>query len=341
MKSGIAILILIFFSVIHTSELFYIPAHWPKPVYNFTKNPLIQAKVNLGRVLFYDPKLSKDYSISCASCHSPFSAFAHTDHDLSHGIHDRIGTRNAPALMNLAWQDVFMWDGAINHLDMQALAPISHPAEMGNSLDTVVQRLNNDKMYNSLFTAAYGNPDATGEKTLKAISQFMLTLISADSKYDRVMRKIDTFTLQENNGYRLFRKHCEACHKEPLFTSFGFANNGLKVDTTLVDVGRAKVSLNENDLYKFKIPTLRNIEYTYPYMHDGRYKKLSQVLNHYTKDIQSSSTLAPQLLNPIVITSNEKVDIISFLLTLSDKEFVFNKKFQYPKEIIDSFSVNK
>jgi cytochrome c peroxidase len=173
---------------INKVHLFSVPPHWPKPSYDFRKNPLNAQKVELGRSLFYDPLLSKNNQISCASCHSPFTAFTHVDHDLSHGIDDRIGTRNSPALMNLAWHTSFMWDGAINHLDMQALAPISHPDEMGENIESVVKKLQHTKSYPSLFQHAFGDSVITGEHTLKAISQFMLTLVSSNSKYDSVMR---------------------------------------------------------------------------------------------------------------------------------------------------------
>jgi cytochrome c peroxidase len=155
--------------------LFSVPTNWPKPVYDFSKNPLTSQKVELGRALFYDPLLSINNQISCASCHSPFTAFTHVDHDLSHGIDDRIGTRNSPALMNLAWHKSFMWDGAINHLDMQALAPISHPDEMGEKIESVVKKLQQSKNYPTLFLKAFGDTIITGEHTLKAISQFMLS----------------------------------------------------------------------------------------------------------------------------------------------------------------------
>ena len=334
MKAAVLIILsFVVFSFIASEKLFSPPDNWPKPVYDFSKNPLTENKILLGRTLFYDPLLSINNIISCASCHSPFSAFTHIDHALSHGIHDSIGTRNSPSLMNLAWQTNFMWDGAINNLDMQPLAPIAHPAEMGSSINDVVNKLNVSKMYRKLFTNAFGDSVATGEKTLKAISQFMITLISSNSKYDKVIRKEELFTEQESNGYKLFQKNCSSCHKEPLFTTNDFANNGLLMDTILKDIGRMKITLNEDDSLKFKIPTLRNIEYSYPYMHDGRFKKLSEVLNHYTNGINHSKTLALQLQQPITLTPNEKVDIIAFLLTLSDQSFVFNPRFQYPKEI--------
>ena len=284
-------------------------------------------------MLFYDPILSRDSSISCASCHSSFSAFTHIDHDLSHGIGDSMGTRNSPALMNLAWQNIFMWDGAINHLDVQALAPIAHEDEMGSSIQEVVTKLNRSKQYQLLFEKAYGTSEVTGEKTLKAIAQFMLTLVSANAKYDWVMQHQEQFTTQEFSGYNLFKTNCASCHTEPLFTTHQFANNGLPVDTTLRDFGRVKITGDKRDSLLFKVPTLRNIEYSYPYMHDGRFKNLRQVLNHYTCGIQQSATLHPALQNSIVLSANEKADLIAFLLTLSDKEFVFNPKHQFPKEI--------
>lgn len=313
-------------------KLFYVPENWPKPVYNFKNNPLTKEKVFLGRNLFYDPILSRDNSISCASCHSPFNAFTHVDHNVSHGIEDRIGTRNSPTLMNLAWHQSFMWDGAINHLDMQALAPISHRDEMDEKIETVILKLNQSKKYKTLFYGAFGDSIATGEKTLKSISQFMLTLISANSKYDLVKQRKAKFTAQEKNGYKLFQNHCASCHQEPLFTNLKFENNGLKVDPKLKDFGRVKITQNPDDSLRFKVPTLRNIEFSFPYMHDGRFKKLNQVLNHYTNEIQYSTTLSQSLTKPIKLTSNEKVDIIAFLLTLSDREFLFNQDHGFPKE---------
>lgn len=338
-KTALILIVCIALAFTKSELLFFTPTHWPKPVYNFTNNTLTKNKVLLGRVLFYDPILSKNNKISCASCHSQFSAFTHVDHALSHGIHDSIGTRNSPALMNLAWQKTFMWDGAINNLDVQALAPISHKAEMANDISTLVSKLNSLKLYRQLFKNAFGDSLVTGEKTLKAISQFMLTIISANAKYDRVMKKQEVFTAQEQNGYKLFQKNCNSCHAEPLFTTNEFANNGLEVDSILKDYGKVRVTKNQNDSLKFKIPTLRNIEYTYPYMHDGRFKNLSQVMNHYASQIQKSNTLATELQQPLTFSSNDKVDLIAFLMTLSDKEFVFNKKFSYPKEVL--LPVNK
>jgi cytochrome c peroxidase len=235
--------------------------------------------------------------------------------------------------MNLAWQKLFMRDGAVNHLDMQALAPISNPVEMDESLANVVLKLQSGSLYPDLFYEAFGDSVITGEHTLKAISQFLLTLVSSHSKYDSVMLHQAVFTVQENNGYQLFRQHCSSCHTEPLFTNDEFMNNGLKPDPALMDVGRYKVTLNPEDLLKFKVPSLRNIEFSYPYMHDGRFRKLSQVLDHYTTGIVESNTLADTLRLPIILTSNEKVDLVAFLLTLTDRSFLFNPQFSYPKDL--------
>lgn len=305
----------------------YQPKHFPKPIYAFDKNPLNTDNIQLGRALFYDGVLSKDGTISCASCHSPYNAFAHSDHALSHGINDQIGTRNAPALQNLAWQPYFMYDGAVNHLDMQSLFPITHPKEMDETMANVVLKLNQNKAYKKAFYKAYKDSTATGERVLKSLSQFMLTLVSANAKYDSVQLGKAHFTAQEKSGYQLFKKNCATCHTEPLFSSFAFANNGLPVDTFLKDFGRMTITKNKKDSLFFKIPSLRNIQYSAPYMHDGRFKRLQNVLTHYTTDFGKNAQTAPQ----ITLTSNEKVDIIAFLHTLSDKHFLTDTTHTYRK----------
>jgi cytochrome c peroxidase len=309
------------------------PKGWPAPVYNFKRNPLTASRIDLGRMLFYDPVLSKDSTISCSSCHLQATAFTHVDHDLSHGIAGRIGTRNSPALVNLAWSTSFMWDGAVNHLDVQALAPISNALEMDENLTHVLAKLQRSPLYCSMFYRAYGDSTVTGERLLKAMSQFMLTLVSADAKYDRVMQRTDTFSQYEARGYKLFQKHCNSCHTEPLFTNNRFENNGLAMDETLNDGGRKKITRQDVDSQRFKVPTLRNIEYSYPYMHDGRFKNLNQVLNNYIGGIQQSPTLHPLLQKGIYLSNSDKRDLIAFLSTLTDKKFLTNPKFGYPKEI--------
>jgi cytochrome c peroxidase len=326
------VVILLTVSFRYTEKFWPCPPGWPEPVYNFRKNPLDSATVQLGRVLFYDPVLSSDSSVSCASCHSPYNAFTHVDHALSHGVKDRIGTRNSPVLVNLAWGKSFMWDGAVNHLDMQALAPLENHSEMDENLAHVLQKISRQERYRQLFKNAFQTQTITGERFLKAISQFMLTLVSSDSKYDRVMRGETgaEFTEPENRGYVLFKKHCASCHTEPLFTNQTFQNNGLGTDSLLRDVGRMKITQKSSDSLKFKVPTLRNIERSAPYMHDGRYRSLQMVLFHYSSDIHASATLAPELKNGIHLTEDDKRALIAFLKTLTDHTFLKNKQFQYP-----------
>jgi len=314
------------------AEIF--PAHFPEPTYDLEKNPLSLEAVNLGRVLFYDPILSKDTSISCASCHSPYNAFAHTDHELSHGINDLLGTRNAPALFNLAWQSSFMWDGAVNHLDVQALAPLTSKSEMGEELISVISKLQNSFIYPDLFMKAFNDSVVTGEHLLKALSQFQLTLISANSKYDKVMRKEETFTAQELTGKRLFEENCNTCHVQPLFSNYQLKKNGLEIDSTLNDYGKFNHTKLAKDSLLFKVPSLRNLSYTFPYMHDGRFSTIRKVISHYTNGITDKTAISEELKEPISLTSDEKTDLVAFLLTLNDKEFVFNKKHHYPFEIL-------
>jgi cytochrome c peroxidase len=248
---------------------------------------------------------------------------------------DRIGTRNSPVLVNLAWGKTFMWDGAVNHLDMQALAPLENHLEMGENLSHVLQKISRQEKYKQLFKSAYHTETITGERFLKAISQFMLTLVSNNSKYDQAVRGENgvQFTEQENKGYYLFKVHCASCHTEPLFTDQTFQNNGLAPDSILRDLGRMKITRKSSDSLKFKVPTLRNIERSAPYMHDGRYRSLQMVLFHYSSDIHSSATLASQLRKGISLTEEDKRSIISFLKTLTDYTFLNNKQFQYPKTL--------
>jgi len=312
------------------------PDYFPKPKYNFENNPLDSNKVKLGRLLFYDGILSLDNSLSCSTCHSPFNAFAHNDHKLSHGIGDSIGTRNAPALFNLAWQTSFMWDGAINHLDMQALAPISSSIEMGSDIKDVVQKLQADQFYKKKFYEAYQDSIVTGENVLKALSQFQLTLISANSKYDQVKRGENEYTAQELKGYKLFQKNCNSCHQEPLFSTYGFEKNFIEMDSLLNDFGKGVVTQVSEDSLYFKIPSLRNLKYSYPYMHDGRYYTLYKVLNHYNSE-EIQQKFKENGLKKIDLSSNAQVDLIAFLLTLNDKEFVFNKDYRFPRELLNKW----
>ena len=332
MKKGIIVVVLVLFVLtsFRMQENIDIPASWPKPFYSYETNPLQQAQINLGKALFYDNILSKDSSISCSSCHLSYTAFTHVDHDLSHGIYDRIGKRNAPALMNLAWSQYMMWDGAINHIEMQALAPIHDTTEMAETIEHVVDKLNRSTLYKKLFYTAYQDSIATGEKTLKSIAQFLRTLISANAKYDQVKRGETAFTAQEQQGYVLYQQHCANCHQEPLFSTYQFANNGLPQDSTLKDIGRANITKRTDDSFKFKIPTLRNIEYSFPYMHDGRFRNLTDVLNFYRDSTKQSAYSDPSIHKLSKLSKEDMKLIHAFLLTLTDKTFVYDRRFADP-----------
>ena len=303
------------------------PNYFPKIEYDFSNNQLSKEKIELGKILFYDPILSKNNQVSCASCHSSYNAFAHTDHKLSHGIYDQIGVRNAPSLFNLAWQREFMWDGAINHLDMQALAPINSKTEMGETTKGLINKLQKTNYYPKLFHDAFKDSIIKTEYLLKSLSQFQLTLISANSKYDSMLNGDVEFNKKEKNGYELFKNNCNSCHAEPLFTNYGYKNNGIIEDTLLKDLGRYNITQNLKDKYLFKVPSLRNLKYSYPYMHDGRMKKLQTVIEHYS-DIEINNKF-------IKLNSKEKIDLIAFLLTLNDREFTLNKDHKFPSKLIE------
>lgn len=310
---------------------FQTPEGWPQPVYNFEAHPVTKAGFLLGNRLFYDPVLSEDSTISCASCHLSYTAFTHIDHRVSHGIYGRQGTRNSQALMNLAWKKSFMWDGSVQHLETQAERPVSHPAEMNSTLATAAEKLNRSDKYRSAFFDTFGDSTATGQRIMEALAQFTVMLVSCNSRYDSMMRREPgvAFTPQEENGYRLFKTYCASCHTEPLFTNDAFAYNGLPADTALRDLGRYAVTQNPEDSFKFKVPALRNIAVSAPYFHDGRFNKLQEVLDHYSSGIKFSERLPKELQQNISLTKQDKKDLIVFLKTLTDKPFLYNRSFQF------------
>ncbi|MDX2172575.1 MAG: cytochrome c peroxidase [Bacteroidota bacterium] len=310
-----------------------IPEGWPQPIYNFNTNPISEAKFNLGRELFYDPILSKDNTISCGSCHQQYVAFAHADHNVSHGINGLLGTRNAPALFNLNWHPAFMHDGGVNHIEVQPLAPITNTVEMGDYIEPIIAKLQASEKYKRLFNATYGSEEINTPKTLVAMAQFMALMYSYNSKYDLFKRGENNVQLTdaELRGYSLFVSKCNSCHKEPLFTDFVYRSNGMPINPFFNDSGRAHITGAAQDKYKFKTPSLRNIALTSPYMHDGSLQTLNQCLDHYTNPITNTTNLDPLLLpNGIPMTSQEKQDIIAFLMTLTDYKFIADKRFADP-----------
>lgn len=309
-----------------------VPDGWPTPVYNFNNNPINKDVFILGRALFYDPILSKDNTISCGSCHQQFSAFAHSEHQFSHGINGLLGKRNAPALFNLNWHKLFMHDGGINHIEVQPLGPIQNPIEMDLPFSQALLKLAASAKYRELFKNAYGTEEVTDPKMLKAMAQFMGLMYSYNSKFDKYKRQEGVqLNDAELRGYNTFIAKCNTCHTEPLFSDFSFRSNGLAINTFINDSGRAKVTFQTIDKYKFKVPSLRNVALTGPYMHDGRYQTLEQCLNHYTNNVTNMVNLDPLLLpNGIALTAQEKQDIISFLGTLTDYDFISDKRFADP-----------
>lgn len=308
-----------------------IPRGFPKPNYNFKNNAVTPERFKLGRALFYDPLLSRDSTVSCATCHQSFAAFAHIDHKLSHGIDNRIGTRNVPALQNLIWKTDFMWDGGVNHLEVQPINPITNKDEMDESLVNVIAKLERSAYYKMLFRQAYGDTGITTERILKSLAQFTGLMISANSKYDQYMRKEVKLTEMELKGLELFNRKCNSCHTAPLFTNNSFADNGIKPDTLLRDIGRGKITGKTEDDYRFKVPSLRNVEVTYPYMHDGRFSKLMQVLNHYRDLDETHKTKDAKLAAIGTLSDTDKVELVAFLRTLTDKSFLYDRRFMMPR----------
>ena len=304
------------------------PANFPEPVYKFSNNEVTKSGFELGRALFYESRLSRDNTISCGSCHIQSSAFTQHGHDVSHGIDDRLGTRNSPPIMNLAWNKAFMWGGGIYDLDLQPIAPITAHEEMDESLDNVLKKLGALPKYTALFKSAFGTEEITTARFMKALSQFMLMCVSSNSKYDKVMRKEagTTFSALETEGYAVFKQKCSSCHAEPLFTDGSFRNNGLGAGP-INDQGLYLATLKDADMYKFKVPSLRNLQYTAPFMHDGRILTLAGVLEHYNSGVQLNQNIDPVLSGSrpgIALNESEKTSLTAFLATLNDEEFITN-----------------
>lgn len=219
-----------------------------------------------------------------------------------------------------------MWDGGVNHIEVMPLAPLTNPAEMGENLANIVRKLNNHAEYPTLFKNVFKRDSMDDQQMLWALAQYMSGLISANAKYDQYINGTATLTTDEQEGLILFRQHCASCHSEPLFTDYSFQNNG--IDKVFADSGRYRITRNDEDMGKFKVPTLRNVALSGPYMHDGRFKTLDEVLAHYADGVQHSATLSPLLQKNgqpgLNLSNSEQQKIISFLHTLTDEEFISN-----------------
>ncbi len=306
-------------------------------------NPLTEERVALGEKLFHETALSKDGTLSCASCHKQKAAFS-DPRQFSVGVREQLGARNAMPLFNLAWKRSFFWDGRAASLRAQALVPMQDPAEMDESLSNIVTKLTAAARagttplasdYPALFTRAFGSPDITPEKLGLALEDFVLTLTSFDSKFDRVIKAQTQFTVDEQRGFQLFTTEydprreqfgadCFHCHGGPLFQSQAFANNGLDADAK--DPGRAKVTGSVADRGKFATPSLRNVALTAPYMHDGRFSTLEQVVEHYSTGVKRSATLDPNLAKHpgggVPLSAADQQALVAFLRTLTDEKFL-------------------
>ena len=289
-------------------------------------NPMTIEGVELGEKLFKDPILSANNTQACISCHQISSSFSDPN-QFSIGIDNIAGERNASALINLGWNTSFNWDGSITSLEEQAFEPVINPIEMHNTWENVEITLNDHNEYPLLFKNAFNIDYIDSNHVVMALAQFERTLISTNSKFDRFLKGEEQLTSSELNGYAIFNSEkgdCFHCHGTQMFMDNSFHNNGLDIEPFL-DLGRAKVTGSINDNGKFKTPTLRNIEFSAPYMHDGRFSSLEEVVEHYNSGGNYSSTVDPLMKKigiGLQLTNQEKQDLIAFLKTLSDDNFI-------------------
>ena len=303
-----------------------------------SNNPLTQEGVVLGKKLFFDKILSGDGTQSCATCHNPKNAFT-DNQQFSDGIDGNFGTRNSMPLFNLAWNfdERFAWDGKDFGLEGQAFEPVSNPIEMHSKWTDVEQKLQNHSEYPTLFKQAFGTSKIDSVLVTKAIAQFERTLISGNSKFDKFLRGETTLTPEEQNGFNVFMDeargdcfHCHGSNNNPLWTDNKFHNNGL--DATFTDLGLGAITGDPADNGKFKSPSIRNLAFTAPYMHDGRFATLEEVINHYSEGLKSSSTIDPLMKKVnqggVGLSPKDKADLKAFLLSLTDFDFISNPDFQ-------------
>lgn len=281
--------------------------------------------IELGEKLFNEKRLSLDNTISCSSCHIQENAFA-DNNPKGIGIEGRIGLRNAPPVQNMAFMKVYNWDGNKRVLESQVLVPIITHVEMDSSILEVMGKIKNDESYLELFRKAFGDETITSDRIFNSIAQYEYTLISANSKYDKVKRKEgETFTESEAKGYQTFQEKCVSCHSTELFTDQSFRNIGFPLNTDIEEAGRARVTGREEDYMRFRVPSLRNIEHTAPYGSFGQFTTLKEVLDYLDNGVLDADNLDPIFKdngNKITLTENEKSNLISFMKTLSDSQFI-------------------
>ena len=309
-----------------------IPAHFPQAKWP-ADNPLTKDGVALGRRLFNDGRLSATNGISCASCHWEQLAFSDPPR-FSTGTAGQLGSRNSLPLMNLAWKPSFFRDGRVSSLREQVMHPIKDPLEMNETLDHVVAKLQRDRFYRSSFEKVFGTPGITEQRLGLALEQYLLTLVNGNSKFDLALRRKAILTEDEQRGYTLFFTEsdpargirgaaCFHCHSGTHFTNHAFRNNGLDADGLIKDTGRERVTGNRADRGKFMVPSLRNLTLTDPYMHDGRFETLEEVVDHYDHGVVRPDTLDPNLARHVSrgglgLNPDEKRALVSFLEMLTD-----------------------
>lgn len=305
-----------------------IPLDFPEVNQAFYKNKPTQYGVQLGKKLFNDKRLSTDNSISCASCHLQTSAYADNNKQAI-GVNNAIGLRNTPPLQNLAFMDFYNWDGSKLSLEKQAIVPIITPEEMNTSIGEVIEKLKDDPEYTELLIKAFGDEKMTPDRIYKSIAQFEYTLISNNSKYDKVMQGMAVFKENEKRGYAIFKNKCVSCHSTALFTDQSFRNIGFPINENSNEAGRARVTGNMEDYMSFRVPSLRNIEYTAPYGSFGQFNSLKELLDYLDKGVIASDNLDPIFKNNnnrIPLNDDEKLDLIAFMKTLSDKTFTHQEE---------------
>jgi len=303
-------------------------------------NPLTEEGILLGKKLFFDPILSADNSLACAMCHRPQDGFS-DQRQFSIGIDGIAGIRNSMPLQNLAFNgnNTFNWDGSASSLEAQALEPVTNPIEMHNTWPNASAEIEADETYVMMFEQAFGTSSVDSTLVTKALAQFIRTLISGESKFDRHLRGEATLTASELSGFNVFmdesRGDCFHCHgnpNNPLWTDNIFHNNGL--DAVITDRGRGDVTGDPRDFGLFKSPSLRNLAFTAPYMHDGRFATLDEVIDHYSEGLVFSETIDPLMKaiaqGGVQLAAQDKADLKAFLLSLSDPSFINNPSFLPP-----------
>lgn len=305
-------------------------------------NKLTVQTVKLGRMLFYDKQLSKDGTQACASCHQQKDGFSDI-RKFSIGVENLPGKRQAMPIFNLAWhKGGFFWDGRAATLREQSLKPIQDPLEMNETLDNVVKKVSSSLAYKDQFIRAFGTDSVSAYRISLALEQFMFTIVSANSKFDKVSRNQATYTESEERGRKLYTTEndvkgaeCFHCHGGFNFTNDKFSNNGLDEEPNITDMGRFNVTSNPRDKGTFKVPSLRNVAVTAPYMHDGRFATLEEVIEHYNHGVKKSPTVDPALhfnVEPegLKLSQQDIADIVAFLKTLTDETYLNNSTYSSP-----------